>query len=140
MPRDSSDANNPDLFEEVPRPREPHSAKLAKRAVPKVILPTDLEASLALLSDADLERLGAALAQELARRGAAPPPETMAPTSSGPERRSPKAAQVTGPAVAAGKANAIRAAFQAGLKPAAIARQFGVPQALVREVLQGRKS
>jgi len=34
-----------------------------------------------------------------------------------------------------GKVNAVRAAFKAGIKPALIARQFGIPQSDVRKVL-----
>jgi transposase-like protein len=34
-----------------------------------------------------------------------------------------------------GKLNAVRAAFKAGVKPSAIARQFGISQSLVREAL-----
>jgi DNA invertase Pin-like site-specific DNA recombinase len=38
--------------------------------------------------------------------------------------------------VAAAKANLVRAAFKAGVKPTAIARQFGLSHAIVRELLK----
>ena len=41
--------------------------------------------------------------------------------------------------VPTGKANLIRAAFKAGLKPAAIAREFGISQSVVRGVLASLK-
>ena len=34
-----------------------------------------------------------------------------------------------------GKLNAVRAAFKAGVTPAKIAKQFGIPQAEVRKVI-----
>jgi hypothetical protein len=37
-----------------------------------------------------------------------------------------------------GKMNAVRAAFKVGVKPSQIARQFGLPQADVRQALAGR--
>jgi transposase-like protein len=41
-----------------------------------------------------------------------------------------------------GKLNAVRAAFRAGVRPSAIARQFGISQADVKKALaaEGRKS
>ena len=36
-----------------------------------------------------------------------------------------------------GKINALRAAFQAGVKPSAIARQFGISQSDVKRALAG---
>jgi hypothetical protein len=61
--------------------------------------------------------------------------------------RSEQRARATGPYISSPqpgesggycrKTSAIRAAFRARLKPAIIARQFGVPQSVVRQVLQG---
>ena len=131
----------PDLFTLPGQKTEP--APLSSRPV---LLPEDLVCSLRLLADAELERLQAAVVNEVARRG--PPPGVARATerevrpSAGPKpassrrpRNSPSVP--VAPAVTAGKASAIRAAFRAGLKPAIIARQFGVPQSVVRQVLQG---
>ena len=38
-----------------------------------------------------------------------------------------------------GKLNAVRAAFKAGVKPSAIARQFGISQSDVRKALAQRQ-
>ena len=103
-----------------------------------VLLPDDLVSSLRQLVDAELERLQAAVVNEVARRGAPTPPVGRASDPSDErERRVRTSAAPKPPGVTAGKANAIRAAFRAGLKPATIARQFGVPQSVVRQVLQG---
>jgi hypothetical protein len=55
----------------------------------------------------------------------------------GPRKvRSERATERSTSAISAGKANLVRAAFRAGVKPNAIARQFGRPYAAVRELLK----
>ena len=55
----------------------------------------------------------------------------------GPRKvRSERATERSTSAISAGKANLVRAAFRAGVKPNAIARQFGLPYAAVRELLK----
>ena len=128
----------PDLFTLPERKIEP--APLPSRPV---LLPDDLVSSLRLLADAELERLQSAVVNEVARRGPPTPPLGRASDPSDERERrvrtisSPQTRQFPSSGVTAGKANAIRAAFRAGLKPATIARQFGVPQSVVRQVLQG---
>ena len=126
----------PDLFTLPGRKIEP--APLPSRPV---LLPDDLVCSLRLLADAELERLQAAVVNEVARRGPPTPPLGRASDPSDERERRVRTAAAPKPAssrgVTAGKANAIRAAFRAGMKPATIARQFGVPQSVVRQVLQG---
>jgi hypothetical protein len=131
----------PDLFTLPERKTEP--APLLNRPV---LLPDDLVSCLRQLVDADLERLQSAVVNEVTRRG---PPLGVArateqevrpaaaprPASSRRPRDNPSVPVAL--AVTAGKASAIRAAFRAGLKPAIIARQFGVPQSVVQQVLQG---
>ena len=100
----------------------------------------DLVCSLRLLADAELERLQAAVINEVARRGPPTPLSGRASDPSDERERRVRTSAAPKPAssgVTAGKSNAIRAAFRAGLKPATIARQFGVPQSVVRQVLQG---
>jgi hypothetical protein len=92
------------------------------------LLPEDLAGSLAILSEQDFERLRAAMAKEAARRGRKISPN-LASTKG--ERPGPTTEGVT-----AAKANLVRAAFKAGVKPLAIARQFGLSQAVVRELLK----
>ena len=121
-----------DLFTLPRRKIEP--APLPSRPV---LLPDDLVCFLRLLPDAELERLQAAVVNEVARRGP-PTPRASDPSNERERRvRTSAAPKPASPGVTARKANAIRAAFQAGLKPATIARQFGVPQSVVRQVLQG---
>ena len=141
MPRRGA-KTEPDLFTLPERKTQP--APLPSRPV---LLPDDLVSCLRQLADADLERLQSAVVNEVARRGPPKPPlgrasdptaerERRVRTSAAPRPRNSPSVPVA-PAVTAGKANAIRAAFRAGLKPAIIARQFGVPQSVVRQVLQG---
>jgi hypothetical protein len=123
--------------------------ELAERNSPTskqhVLLPDDLASSLRLLTDGDLYRLRGAVANEVTRR--VPPPDQPGASQAGappqPARADVKsrpastsATQAAG-AVTAARASAIRAAFRAGLKPAKIAREFGVPQSLVQQVLRG---
>ena len=124
----------PDLFTLPRRKIEP--APLPSRPV---LLPDDLVCSLRLLADAELKRLQVAVLNEVARRGLPTPPLGRASDPSDERERRVRTASAPkpdSPGVTAGKANAIRAAFRAGMKPATIARQFGVPQSAVRQVLQ----
>ena len=124
----------PDLFTLPERKTRP--APLPSRPV---LLPDDLVSCLRQLADADLERLQSAVVNEVARRGAPTPPLGRASDPSDERERRVRtsaAPKPASPGVTAGKANAIRAAFRAGLKPATIARQFGVTQSVVRQVLQ----
>ena len=130
MPRRGA-KNEPDLFTLPERNTQP--VPLHSRPV---LLPDDLVSSLRQLADPELKRLQAAVVNEVARRGL---PARASDLSDQRERRGRTAAALkpASPGVTAGKANAIRAALRAGLKPATIARQFGVPQSVVRQVLQG---
>jgi hypothetical protein len=143
MRRRGSKRETPDLFSHPAAsaltPITPGSALTAP-----VLLPGDVEGSLARLSEADFERLRAAVSKEAVRRGG-PAPEPPQRASAQAERGTRSAIRVKveadegrarAQAVTAARGNAIRAAFRAGLKPPAIARQFGVSQATVREVLQ----
>ena len=105
-----------------------------------VTLPSDLSGSLKYLDDAQLHRLQDAVAVEVYRRvkldsleAAALPPKTG--TSSQPPILPDK---IQGPEdIPLAKANLVRASFKAGLKPAAIARNFRIPQSLVNRILNG---
>jgi len=50
-------------------------------------------------------------------------------------RQPPSTATPSAATLTTGKLNAVRAAFKAGVKPSAIARQFGISQSDVRKVL-----
>ena len=94
-------------------------------------LPADLGGSLRHLDDADLDRLVEAATAEARRRG-----RQAGKTSGGSGRGRP--APVT-----PGQEKLVLAAFEAGLKPAAIAREFRLSRAQVEGVLasagQGRR-
>jgi hypothetical protein len=101
-----------------------------------VLLPSNLDAGLRALDDEALVRLRDAVEREARRRF----PQPAAPTPAFQQKRDapPRPAKAASePGIAVGKANMIRAAFKAGLKPAAIARQFGISPAVVRSVLAG---
>jgi predicted DNA binding protein len=83
------------------------------------LLPKDLAGALKRLDSAELDALLAAVTTEAERRGRLPP-----------STATPSAATLT-----TGKLNAVRAAFKAGVKPSAIAQQFGISQSDVRKVL-----
>ena len=86
-------------------------------------LPADLDRSLRHLEDADLDRLVEAATAEARRRG------RQAGKTSGGRGRA-RSAPVT-----PGQEKLILAAFEAGLKPAAIAREFRLSRAQVDGVL-----
>lgn len=88
----------------------------------------NLPSALSHLDDDQLGRLVGAVKVELERRG------KKAPIRQTIERKPP--AEDGTPPLAFGKLNAIRAAFKAGVKPSAIAKQFGISQADVRRALK----
>ena len=105
----------------------------AEASVPQ--LPSDLSTSLRYVDDAELERLRVALAAEINRR------DRGASTRHADERlalpRPPiRKTSSTVEELPEGKANLIRASFNAGLKPATIARTFHVSQSLVHRVIR----
>ena len=108
----------------------------AEASVPqRVTLPSDLSTSLRYVDDAELERLRVALAAEINRR------DRGASTRHADERlalpRPPiRKTSSTVEELPEGKANLIRASFNAGLKPATIARTFHVSQSLVHRVIK----
>jgi 5-methylthioribose kinase len=96
---------------------------------PQYVLPKNIANSVRHLSDGDLDLLFRACAKESKRRGAkmtsvAEPPVRPVGATPVPLTR----AQV----------GAVQAAFKAGVKPAAIARQFRLSHAQVREALSSQ--
>jgi hypothetical protein len=81
------------------------------------------------LSDQELDQLFAAVIEEHQRRGKKPPVSDRAPS-----KRVEAAAVSLPPA----KVNAVRAAFKAGVRPSKIAKQFRIPQEVVRKVLSSK--
>ena len=79
-----------------------------------------------LPGDQELDQLQAAVTAEQQRRGKKPP---------APEKTVSKRMEAPSVTLSIGKLNAVRAAFKAGVTPAKIAKQFGIPQAEVRKVI-----
>ena len=104
----------------------------------RVVLPNDLSASLRYLDDSDLQRLLAAVNMEIDRRkqgtSTAEASQVAAMTLS--PSVPPRDERTNIAEIPEGKANLIRASFGAGLKPATIARTFGVPISLVNRVIR----
>ena len=99
-------------------------------------LPEDLAGALKWLDDVEIDALLAAVATEAERRGRRPPgPAKEKPVADAKPQRRQEAAEDGAGSLTTGKLNAVRAAFKAGVKPSAIARQFGISQSDVRRVL-----
>jgi predicted DNA-binding protein (UPF0251 family) len=109
-----------------PRPIRDNVTAPASRHV----LPSDLPGAIKHLSDHELEQLQAAITVEQQRRGKKPP------TPNKTLNKRPETPTVT---LTIGKLNAVRAAFKAGVRPSKIAKQFGISQSEVREVLASEK-
>src|SRR6185295_13412186 len=91
------------------------------------------------LDDVEIDALLAAVTTEAERRGRRQPSPAKEQPMAKPHRRQEAAQDGAGP-LTTGKLNAVRAAFKAGVKPSAIARQFGISQSDVRRVLaQGKR-
>ena len=111
-------------------------ARTAKRT--RYALPSDLAGSLRHLDDAQLDGLLRAAVEEARRRGRplggpyAPTPaagsEKPAPAADGKAKRRPLP-------LAPGQARLVWAAFEAGVRPAAIARQLRISRSQVEQVL-----
>jgi predicted DNA binding protein len=90
----------------------------------------DLAGALKRLDDAEIDALLSAVTAEARRRNRLP--------SSPIKRKIARPRVVDGPAsgsLTKGQLNAVRAAFKAGVRPSAIARQFGISQSDVRNAL-----
>ena len=111
---------------------------------PGLALPANLGRSLRLLDDAELDRLAAAVADEVRRRGRSAPGSPSAAGRS--EKRTPAKAARAKPdepdraaAATPGQERLIHAAFEAGLRPAAIAKEFRVSRSTVQHVITAAK-
>lgn len=119
---------------------------VAGRQLPGIALPADLDRSLRLLDDDQLNRLAKAVAEEASRRGhdAAGEPSASERKSerTGAARQARARPARTGAAasVTPGQERMILAALKAGLKPAAIAREFRLARATVQRVVDAARS
>jgi hypothetical protein len=150
MPVRRSPAITPDLFSGSPKAKAPGppAAPQGKAETqdpapqPRHVLPKDLAGALKRLDDAEIDALLAAVTTEAERRGRLPPRATKQKPATDTKRplRQALAEHGTG-SLTTSKLNAVRAAFKAGVKPYAIARQFGISQSDVRKALvaEGRE-
>jgi DNA invertase Pin-like site-specific DNA recombinase len=99
-------------------------------------LPEDLAGALKRSDDVEIDALLAAITTEAERRGRRPPsPAKKKPVADAKPQRRQEAAEDGAGSLTTGKPNAVRAAFKTGVKPSAIARQFGISQSDVRKAL-----
>jgi hypothetical protein len=91
-------------------------------------LPKDLDAAIKRLDDQQLERLTSAVLEERTRRRKPPLPK---------ERQRKRHSEAVAVSLPLGKLNAVRAAFQAGITPNRIAREFGLSRSDVQRALAG---
>ena len=115
----------PDLFATA-SPQETASCPPKPATSSRHILPGDLPSAIQHLSDQELDQLEAAVTAEQQRRGNKLP---------APEKTVSKRMEAPSVTLSIGKLNAVRAAFKAGVTPAKIAKQCGIPQAEVRKVI-----
>ena len=144
MPSRRSPETTPDLFSASPTAKAPEPLAIpqtkAKAASlgsqQRHFLPLDLAGALKRLDNVEIDALLAAVTTEAERRGRLPPSRAKEkPTADArPQARHAPSSLTTG------KQNAVRAAFKAGVKPSAIARQFGISQSDVRKALASEGS
>ena len=103
-------------------------------APPRVTLPRNLSTTLRGLEDVELETLQREVTAEIKRRRSAKPTETIEEVPP-PQTLSP--AKAAAADVPTGRANLIRASYQAGMKPVAIARTLRISRSVVDRVLGG---
>jgi hypothetical protein len=141
MPTRRPAETTPDLFSALPNVKAAGPLAVPKgKAGPdglasqqRHFLPNDLTGALKRLDDVEIDALLAAVITEAERRGRRAP--SLAKEKGGkPQRRQQVSEGVAG-SLTTGKLNAVRAAFKAGVKPSAIARQFGISQSDVRKAL-----
>ena len=102
----------------------------------RYFLPKDLAGALKRLVDVEIDALLAAVTTEAERRGRRPPsPVKEKPVAHAKPQRRQEAPEDGAVPLTTGKLNAVRAAFKAGVRPSAIARQFGISLSDVRKAL-----
>jgi len=141
MPTRRPAETTPDLFSAPPKATTARPATVPQgeaepdnlASQPRHFLPKDL---LKRLDDAEIDALLAAVTTEAERRGRGPlsPAKDKPVADAKPQRRQAPAKDGVG-SLTTGKLNAVRAAFKAGVKPSAIAKQFGISQSDVRKAL-----
>ena len=105
-----------------------------------IALPADLDRSLRLPDDAQLDRLMRSVRAEAQRRGRDDPTDAPGPVPLTSEPAGAKSnARKQSPAVTPGQDRSILASFEAGLRPAAIAKEVRVSRATIQHVINAAK-
>jgi hypothetical protein len=140
MRRNRTQQAIPDLFStEVLRTASPPQVSATKMRADGVsqrhVLPKDLPNAVEHLSDKELDLLITASIEEAKRRGRLPTSIQSNPNDKRKRSLSTDKVDEATISLARGQANVVRAAFNAGVTPSRIARQFGISQSDVRTVL-----
>ena len=143
MPTRRPAETTPDLFSALPTVTAAGPSAVPKdKAGPDSLasqqrhfLPEDLAGALERLDDVEIDALLAAVTAEAERRGRRPPRRAKEKAVPDPKPQQRQEAEDGAGSLTTGKLNAVRAAFKAGVKPSAIARQFGISQSDVRKAL-----
>ena len=99
---------------------------------PRTLLPQNLAASLRHLPEPDILRLAEAVEVEMQNRGlTGPKPKNVAPTKT---KVDPILSKLTRSQI-----SLIRSSIQAGVKPSALSRQFGLTRAQITAALNADK-
>jgi hypothetical protein len=137
MPSHRSEGTAPDLFSapsttKAPEPVSPNKVEQNNQASQtRHFLPKDLAGALKRLDDAEIDALLSAVTAEAGRRNRLPSNPVKEETTRPPRVATSHASGF----LTKGQLNAVRAAFKAGVRPSAIARQFGISQSDVRKAL-----
>jgi hypothetical protein len=120
MGRGPTHQTNFDLFSTAPvDDTSPATTNRVSSHEGRYVLPKDLPNAVKHLNDEELDRLLVVTLAEAKRRG-----RDITPTGKRSQTRTLESAV----SLTVGQLNAVRAAFQAGITPARIARQFGLSQ------------
>ncbi len=146
MPARRHQGLSQDLFTAaVAKTAQPEAEVVASKAEPapatepasqRHLLPRDLPGALKHLNDSELDALHKVTLDELKRRDrlSSTVMKQSTPAHLTPHPRQTPSDHEVG-SLTKGQLNAVRAAFKAGVKPAAIARQFGISQSDIRKAL-----
>ena len=143
MGRERIQQDIPDLFSAAGETSPAATERVSSTEERRHVLPKDLANAVKHLNDRELDMLITASLEEVSRRGRLPPTVQAKVSEESASHRSSrndtsarqKQSEVAAVSLTRGQINAVRAAFKAGIKPARIARQFGIPQSDVRKVL-----
>lgn len=119
----------PDLWSAANKPED------VSRTPQRRLLPHDLDVALKYLTDGELAALAKAVEQEKLRRS--PGPADKIPVAQKRSQQKPITPTVEG--LTQSQVNLIRSSVKAGVKPAALSRQFGLSRDQITAALKSAK-